>query len=401
MDKIVEIDDDFFDFCRKYENYDIAKLLLSINDKNCKYDVHSVINQVSGLQTTKNKLPLWYENNILYPVKLSLEQSSSEITAEYKRSIAPEGKLLIDLTGGMGIDCLALSNNFDETYYVEHNKELCVIAKYNFKKMSYSNIKVFFDNAVNFMKDFSDIANLIYIDPARRDNKGNKIFSIADCTPNILDIQDLILSKSNYIMIKLSPMLDIKQALRELRYVESVHIVSIKNECKELVFVINTAEKRNSLDAKIHCINFTQQNIEKYEFDCKEEDCTFNFTDKLYDYLYEPNVSILKAGAFKSIASKFNLYKLHNNSHLYTSNEIVKNFPGRIFKISKQSTFNKLELKKSLKGITSANVKSRNFPIKSSDLQKKLKLKDGNDKYIFATTLSNNQKVILICDKIK
>lgn len=384
-------------FCQEYEHADIHSLALQAS-KFPHIDFQLALQQLKGLQVAKVKLPTWYKHkDIAYPIQLSLEQCSSEETALYKQSLCKKGNLLVDLTGGLGVDTSFLSTSFDKAIYVEQQEALCDLTQHNFHILGFNHIDVRNAEAIEFLKDLVAV-DLIYIDPARRDLKGKKTVLIEDCTPNLIEIQDMLDTKASQTMIKLSPMLDISLALKSLTHISQVHVVSVHNECKELLFI----KDRNSTNfgPSIHCVNLTNT-TDTFVFTKEEEDSAeVNYATKQEQYLYEPNTSLMKAGAYKIICSKYGLKKLHPSSHLYTSNHIIEDFPGRTFRVNIVSSLNKKNLKRDLADITQANVATRNFPLKAEVLKKRLKIKDGGDCYIFGTTNFSNERIILICDKI-
>lgn len=350
--------------------------------------------QIEGRKIIANKLPSWAENmHIKFPKKISLEQCSSETTALYKASLV-SGDSLVDLTGGFGVDCSYLSKNFSKVDYVEQNEELCEIAKHNFSVLGL-NIKVNNAESVGFLKTMPAVS-CIYIDPARRDIKGKKTADLSLCSPNLLEIRDLLLSKCNTLLIKLSPMFDIYSALEIFPECKQVHVVSVKNECKELLLVM---ECGFSGKTEIVCVDLTPDSslfTPNLIAEKNEENSTIIGYSSPMAFLYEPNASIMKAGLFKTISQRYNVQKLHPNTHLYTSDQLVNNFPGRSFKVKKLTKVQKKEIQ----DIEKANLSIRNFPGNVADLRKKLKLKDGGDIYIFASTLNDNSKVLIICQKI-
>jgi hypothetical protein len=352
--------------------------------------------QTEGRKIIANKLPSWAENmSILFPVKISLEQCSSEATASYKTGLIA-GESLVDLTGGFGVDCSFLSRNFTSVDYVEQNEELCQIAEHNFAALGL-NIRVHNTESVSFLADMPSV-DCIYIDPARRDVKGKKTADLSLCSPNLLEIRDILLKKCKTLLIKLSPMFDISSALEVFPECKQVHVVSVKNECKELLLLV---EGGFCGETEIVCVNLEEQGIVKPEITSvasnlkkeKGEIISYSFPKA---YLYEPNASIMKAGLFKTVANKYNVQKLHPSTHLYTSEEFVPGFPGRSFEIKRVTKVQKKEIQ----DIEKANLSTRNFPGNVADLRKKLKLKDGGDTYIFACTLNDNSKVLIICEKI-
>ena len=364
--------------------------------------------QTEGRKIIANKLPSWAENmSILFPVKISLEQCSSEATAIYKAGLV-RGESLVDLTGGFGVDCSFLSKNFSSVDYVEQNEELCQIAEHNFAALGL-NIRVNNAESVSFLVDMPSV-DCIYIDPARRDVKGKKTADLSLCSPNLLEIRDILLEKCNTLLIKLSPMFDISSALEVFPECKQVHVVSVKNECKELLLLI---EKGFAGEAEIVCVDLDNQarrglSLGRQVSEHSDDACIVELAVKSKEtllevnysapksYLYEPNASIMKAGLFKTIAKKYNVQKLHPSTHLYTSEEFVPNFPGRSFETKRVTKVQKKEIQ----DIEKANLSTRNFPGNVADLRKKLKLKDGGDTYIFACTLNDNSKVLIVCEKL-
>lgn len=393
------IDNKLKQFILEHESDNVHSLALQAS----KYkiiDVQQAIQQIKGRQIAKVKIPSWYANtDIIYPRHLSMEQCSSEYTAKYKATIS-KGHSLVDLTGGFGVDVAFLSQNFEKVCYVEQQVELAEIVKANFTTLGL-NITVNNTSSEAYLEDMDEVVDLIYIDPARRDDIGRKTVGIEDCTPNILELENLLEQKSRKTMIKLSPMLDIALACKKLNKVSEVLIISHQNECKELVFIkdnVSLIEK-----TVLTCINISNnQNCPSvFSFTKGEEDQSLaSFTSVLGAYLYEPNSAILKAGAYKSISQRFNVLKLHSNSHLYTSDELIESFPGRVFKIVAKSSPDRKGLKQHIGDIQKANVATRNFPMSPQELGKKLNIKDGGDTYLFGTTMADEKKVLIICHKV-
>lgn len=362
-------------------------------------DIPFALTQIAGRQMISNKVPSWYATDgILYPKHLSIEQCSSEPTALYKASLL-KGESLLDLTGGMGIDCAFLARNFREVTYIEKQTELCELAQNNFPLLGLHHVKIQNENSIDFLERTNKVS-CIFIDPARRSKSGGKTIAISDCEPDIISLKELLLEKAENVLVKLSPMLDISQAIFHLPQTKQVHIISADNECKEVLLLLT----HKDIPHLIHCINLRKGNkpTESFVF-TKEEETVANcrFTEKVQPYIYEPNASILKAGAYKSIAVAYNLSKLHPNSHLYTSDKLVRDFPGRVFNCHSVFSLNKKEVKTHLKDISEANITARNFPLTVAELRKRLKLKEGGTNYLFATTLANDKKVILHCTKIQ
>lgn len=384
-------------FIKEHEHENIKELALQ-SKRYPNIDMGLVLQQIQGRQIARYKIPFWYEHEqILYPKHISLEQCSSQKTAEYKASLC-KGSWLIDLTGGMGVDLSFMSKNFNKATHVEKQAELSVLTKQNYNTLNINNAEFITSSAEEYLVNMNSEADTIYIDPSRRSNSGAKTVLISDCTPNLVEIENIINLKCNQAIIKLSPMLDISHALDSLKTISEVHIVSSNNECKELLFINN---KRKEESIKYHCINILNNgDIEKYTFSPDAEiSITVNHTNRIGKYLYEPNSAILKAGAYKSIASDYNIDKLHVSSHLYTSDANIKRFPGRSFLVIETILFNKKELKLFSEKIKQANITVRNFPLSVAEIRKRTKIKDGGNIYIFATTLADNNKVLVICEK--
>lgn len=360
-------------------------------------DMALAIRQINGKQKIKNKIPSFFLNNdILFPAQLSLEQSSSESTAKYKSTLC-EGKTLTDLTGGFGIDCYFLTSRFQQVSYVERNAELCEIARHNFDVLGRKNIEVFNANSEKFLAEMLPV-DWIFIDPTRRNESGKKVVFLSDCEPNVSALSSLLIEKASNVMIKLSPMLDITSAVRELPDISEIHIISVDNECKEVLLIINQNVDNNN---KINTINISKNKIDQvFSFNSGEEsDSTAAYTSTIGKYLYEPNAAVMKSGAFRLVGNRFALSKLHANTHLYTSHVLTLEFPGRVFEVNKVWGNSKKELKELVITNPKANISTRNYPLSVDELRKKLKIKDGGEIYLFACTLANEQKVIIECLK--
>lgn len=391
-------------FIREHQSDDIRALALQAK-KYPNVNMPTAITQIAGQQIAAEKIPSWKKiEDIWYPKHLSLEQCSSEITARYKASLL-QGESLTDLTAGFGIDCSFLAAGFQSVTYVERQKELCEIAAHNFPILNLNHITVRNEDGVAYLQTMSPV-DCIFLDPARRNEHGGKTVAISDCEPDVAELEELLLSKANRIMVKLSPMLDLTLALKELRHTQEVHILSVNNECKELLLLLEQeppAEQNPPEEVPIHCVNlFTKGIQEKQHFVFtreQEQRSECMYTDTLGSYLYEPNTSLLKAGAFRSIAAAYPIKKLHPNSHLYTSDVLITDFPGRAFRIINQCSFNKKEIKESLSDLKKANITVRNFPATVAELRKRINLTEGGDTYLFASTLNNGQKILLRCEK--
>ena len=363
-------------------------------------DLKLAVQQIEGRQRIQNKLPSWYTNpDVIYPVHLSLEQCSSETTASYKSELF-SGAQLIDLTGGFGVDTAFLAKNFQKVFYVEQNKELASIAKHNFNALGIANINVLCEDSISVLAKLNTNFDVIYIDPARRDEGGGKLVTIADCEPNVLELMSDFKQYSKSVLLKLSPMLDLTVALNELPETTAVYVLSVNNECKELLIHIDFMNTTNEVD--VHCLNFTSKGNQTYTFNLPDEATTsIIYTKQLGRYIYEPNASIRKVGGFNTLANKFNIDKLHPNSHLYTADSLVENFPGRIFEVVETYGFDKKSQRNFRDKVKKANLSIRNFPSSVAQLRKRLKLGDGGNDYVFATTLANEKRILIRSTKVE
>lgn len=376
---------------RRHRQDDVRQLALKGMDP-------LVIQQIAGWQVARTKVPSWAEvEGLHYPRHLSLEQCSSEQTARYKASLLSPGDTFVDLTGGFGVDFFFMSQPFQRRVYVEQQQELCDIARHNFDLLNHP-CTVVCGSATEYLQQMPH-ASAIYIDPARRDVHGARTYSISDCTPNVLELQELLVKKADRVIIKLSPMLDWHKAASDLQHISAIHIVSVQNECKELLLVL--ADGAMS-EAPVVCINLLADGtLQRFEYNPATNAQSANINAKVNaTYLYEPNASIMKAGCFDEIGNFYQICKLSANSHLYVSDHEVKDFPGRGFQILSIPSMNKRELKEALRDIDRANITVRNFPMSAEALRKRLRLKEGGDLYIFATTVGDGSHQLFICRKI-
>ncbi|MCD8080536.1 MAG: class I SAM-dependent methyltransferase [Bacteroides sp.] len=383
------------DFIHDHWEDNTKKLALQ-GKKYPQVDMTVALCQIQGRQTAKHKIPSWYAcEEIHYPRHLSLEQCSSEATARYKASLC-QGDTLTDLTGGFGIDCAFLAEHFKEVHYVEQQPELCRLATHNFSVLGLTQIAVHESDSTLYLEKMQPV-DMIYLDPARRDDAGGKTVLLSDCTPDLTRIGALLPEKAKRVMIKLSPMLDITQALKEISGVCEVHIISVRNECKELLFVLSPTPVATPL---LTCADLGNERTHLFSFTREEErQAICEYTPKVLRYMYEPNSSLLKAGAFSLPAQRYGLKKLHPHSHLYTSEELHTDFPGRRFEVEAIGPFHKKEWRSLLGDLTQANITVRNFPVSVAEIRKRTRLREGGDTYLFATTLSDGQKVFIRCRK--
>ena len=379
------------EFIRIHANEDVRQLAF-LGKKLPEVDMAYALDQIAGRQKARTKIPSWAAiDGIVYPPHISMEQCSSEQTARYKAQIAGKGAKMVDLTAGFGVDMAFMSDGFKEAVHVEQQPQLCAISSENYKRLGMHHIQVVCSDGVEYLHQMEH-ADLIFIDPARRNQHGGRTYGIADCTPNVLEIIDEMLEKADRVMIKLSPMLDWQKAVSDVGHVSEVHIVSVGNECKELLLIVEKTEA----PLKIYCIN--DDSIFSYTFNDEIGDFCEKPTSPAY--LYEPNASVMKAGCFDLISKRFGISQPDANSHLFISDKAIENFPGRGFVIDRICTMNKRELKEALTGIDKANIATRNFPLSVADLRKRLKLKDGGEVYIFATTDAKKGHLLMVCRKI-
>ena len=356
--------------------------------------IQEIAIQIKGLKVAEKKYPTFFQNtDVLYPPKLNLEQTSSEITAKYKAALI-KGDNGIDLTGGLGIDTYFISRNFKHFKYCERNAELARIAEHNFKVLEANNIQIAIEDGIKAIKDHSGVLDWVYADPARRDNSGGKVFKLGDCEPDIPKNLVSILAKSPNLMLKTSPVLDISLGLNELKYVKEIHIIAIGNEVKELLWII---EKDFRGEATLNTINFETRNEQIFSGSLADKNVSSDYIlpEK---YLYEPNAAIMKSGLFDQLALQTGTNKLHQHSHLYTSTEL-KEFPGRKFEIVDILDYKPAQLKRYFKA-RKGNITTRNFPESVESLRKRFKLKDGGSDYIFFTTNKHDEKIVIFCKKV-
>lgn len=383
-------------FIREHAGDDVRQLALQAS-RYPLVDMRVAATQIEGRRLASAKLPTWAATDgLVYPVRLSMEQCSSEVAARYKASLV-RGCRLTDLTGGFGIDCSYMSEHFDETTYIERNEELCQIARHNFGLLGLP-IQVVNGNSAEMLPSMP-LQDWIFLDPARRDGSGNKVVALSDCEPDVCQMEALLLQKAAHVMVKCSPMLDISQALAQLTSVREVHVVSVSNECKELLLVLGG---RAGGGVSVCTVNFHGNHVHTFDFTYEEEqEAQCICTAAVGRYLYEPNSSMMKAGCFRLPALRYGLEKLHRNTHLYTSDILVPDFPGRVFEVKSVDGFGKNELKRLSSELKKANLAVRNFPERPEVLRKRLKIADGGDAYLFATTLADEKRVIIHGEKVK
>ena len=390
------LDSATIEFIEQHRNDDVRTLALQ-GKRYPSVDIREAVAQIEGWQQAREKLPAWAATaGIIYPPKISMEQCSSEQTAKYKASLLGGGRFA-DMTGGFGIDFSYICRGFDEAFYIERNERLCEIACSNFSLLGLDHARVMNGNSEELLASLPQL-NWIFVDPARRDGDGRKVVALSDCEPNVVELEETMLAKASNVMIKCSPMLDITLACRQLNSVVAVHVVAVNNECKELLFVLGRGKAD---DCAIHSVNILKDGMQQFVFtQADEASCLIDYSKEVGKYLYEPNSAIQKAGCSRVLAKRLGVKKLHANSQLYTADILIPDFPGRVFEVVEVFGFSKAEVKK-IQTMQKANITVRNFPESVQQLRKRLKLSDGGDNYIFATTLADERKVLVICKKEK
>ena len=397
------------EFIREYRERDIRQLALQAN-RFPDVDMPYALDQIQGWQIARRKLPKWAAcDGVIFPPHLSMEQCSSEPTAQYKLNLAMEWTCRVghagrmtDLTGGFGVDFSFTSCAFAAATYVERNEQLCHIVEHNLPLLGLDNATVVCADAVEYLSTVEP-QTMLFLDPARRDEHGAKTVMLADCTPDVVQLLPKLLEKSRFTMLKLSPMLDWHKAVDDLQgAVREVHIVSVEGECKELLLVLSTVVES---ELKVYCADLSTASDTSSLFvytpgsSAPVANSTFNIQHSTF--LHEPNASIMKAGCFDELAAAYGVSPVSRNSHLFLSDEPVEGFPGRSFVVERVTTMNKGELRKALVGIAKANIATRNFPLSVAELRKRLKIKDGGDVYIFATTTAEGEHLLLISRKYR
>jgi 16S rRNA G966 N2-methylase RsmD len=379
-------------FINAHLNKDLQQLILKGSPFD-KVTIQELANQIQAKQKAKTKLPICFNTpGIYFPAKISIEQTSSKITAQYKASLF-SGVNFIDLTAGFGVDTYYFSKAFKSGIHCEINKELSEIVMYNYEVLGVNNVAVLAVNGLDYLKQSDKNFDLIYIDPSRRNKTKGKVFLLEDYEPNIVKNINLLVEKSNAILIKVSPLLDLTNLINSLQFVAEIHCVAVQNEMKELLIVIR---KNHNQKIQIKTINFLKNSTQNFNFEWqKHYDFEYSLPKK---YLYEPNSAIMKSGAFETVANKYNLGKLHKHTHLYTNDSLIA-FAGRFFEIKAILSPNKKEIKKHLATIK-ANITTRNYPDTVAEIRKKFQLKDGGDDYLFFCTNLNDKKIVLHCKKV-
>lgn len=372
---------------------DVSKILL----KGTSFEHVStleLIEQIESKLKCKRKLPTWFNtSNIYFPNKLNIEQTSSEIAAKYKSQLL-SGNSIIDLTGGFGVDCYYFSKTFVQVTHCEINEKLSRIVAHNYKQLGAKTIEVVSEDGINYIISNETLYDWIYIDPSRRHDTKGKVFFLKDCLPNVPNHLEDLFKHSNHIAVKTSPLLDLSIGINELQHVKEIHIVAIKNEVKELLWILENGFNNETI---IKAVNIVEDKTDVFSYELYRESQVQVTYDAPQNYLYEPNAAILKSGGFNSLAERLKLSKLQQHSHLYTSNTDIE-FPGRSFKIESVIDYNKKNLK--ALGLSKANITTRNFPETVQQLRKKHRIKDGGNTYLFFSTNFKKEKIVIVCSKI-
>jgi hypothetical protein len=383
---------DIQEFIIQNTGADLTKLALQKNPFP-EADWILILNQIEARSKAKDKLPTWFSAaNIIYPSKISVEQTSSEKTAAYKADLI-SGETLVDLTGGFGVDDYYFSKKFKAVTHCEINEDLSEIVKHNFNQLEIKNCTFYAGDSIHLLEKSNQKYDWIYIDPSRRNDAKGKVFMLKDCLPNVPELLDFYFEKADSILIKTAPLLDISAGLSELKNVKNIHVIALENEVKELLFEIH---KNYSGEIKLKTANILKETTETFEFVLGE--ISFPIYDFPQKYLYEPNSAIMKSGGFDEVSAVFQINKLHKHSHLYSSENLI-DFPGRRFEIQKVIPYNKNEMKNELAN-QQANITTRNFPETVENIRKKWKIKNGGNLYCFFTTDVKDNKIVLICSKI-
>ena len=389
-------------FMHEHAADDLTHLLLSAS-RYPNLDIPFLVNQLAARRQIREKLPTWFaEEDLVFPSKIAAEQCSSEQTAMYKQRLVSPDDRLCDLTGGLGIDSFYFSRQVRIVYYIERFAEYCEAARNNFQTLGADNIVVINEDSVSYLPHLPAVS-VFYIDPARRGEGNKRVYALADCEPDLPALLPKLLELAPRVLAKLSPMADIQQTLALLPGTVAIHILSVRNECKEVLMDIRRGGGEDTENGvQVHCVNFTSSGKEEiFSFSLEEErQAVLHFAPSVLSFLYEPNASVMKAGAFKTVALRFGVEKLHASSHLYTSAELKMDFPGRIFAVDAVYTFNNRLCKDIGKEIPKANIAVRNFPLSVDELRKKSKIKEGGEVFLFATTLSSGEKVWIRGHKI-
>ncbi len=399
------------DFIQSHLEDDTAELLFAAK-RYPGIDVPFAVEQIEARKKLKAKLPEWYANaDLVMGGRVPAEQCSSEQTARYKQSIIAGSESLCDMTGGMGVDFYYMSDGMKLAIYTERQKALCENAAHNLAALGRGESLSIIRHGDGREMPMPDV-DVIYLDPARRAQDGSRVYAIEDCEPNVIEWQDELLEHSQKVLVKLSPMIDITDALRKLKKVSQVHIVAVKNECKE-VLILCEKNRSEEDEVRFHCIDFLANKTIDYHFSPKENSCTPNIIDTscqppsavggggfIGSFLYEPDVTLMKAQAFNSLCKDFSIQQLDFDTRLMLSSKLIADFPGRVFSIDEAIPFSSKILKKLKTSMPKANIATRNFPLTADELRKRTGIKDGGDVYLFGAKVANTGNMLFKCMKV-
>ena len=387
------------DFIQEHMNDDTAELLLAAR-KYLGIDVPFAVEQIEARRRLKGKLPEWYGNaDLIMGGRVPAEQCSSEQTARYKRSII-EGKSLCDMTGGMGVDFWYMSEGMERAIYTERSEWLCEVAKHNFQMLQTLRPEYVIRCGDGRKLPIPSV-DVIYLDPARRAGDGSRVYAMEECEPNIVEWQDELLAHAPMVLVKLSPMVDLTDVLRKLKGVTEVHVVAVKNECKEVLVkqAYALGDFSHAECVTMHCVDFVGEKVIHYTTKFPDEMDVLVSAGGVKHYLYEPDVTLMKAQAFGSLCHRFNVRQLEIGTHLMTSDEFIPDFPGRIFEVEEKIPFSSKVLKGLKKAISQANIATRNFVLTADELRKKTGIKDGGEVYLFGAKVKDVGQMLLKCRK--
>lgn len=381
-------------FVDAHKDDDTDRLLLSAK-RYPEVDMPLAVDQIMARRKVRDKLPAWWANKkVFYPSRVSAEQCSGELAAAYKQALVSEGMRMCDLTGGLGVDSYFFSRKVDSLVYLERFASYCEAARHNFEVLGADNIEVVNGDSLSSLEGRGPF-DVLYIDPARRGEGNKRVFALRDCEPDLTALLPGLFAYAPRVVAKISPMADIHQTLALLPWTWEVHVVSVRNECKELLFRMDKERLADTGNPRIVCANLGSDQALFTFTPAEEERSSSRVSGVVGTYLYEPNTSLLKAGAFKVIASRFGLSKLHVSSHLYTADKVVPDFPGRSFRVEEVIPFKDKNCKSLSRRLPRANITTRNFPLSVAELRKRTGIADGGEDYLFATTLEGAGKVLV------
>lgn len=390
---------DFFNFIKQHQNDDPNKLRLKYYNNCQTFDVMFAITQIECRQRTKKKLfEILKHPEFIFPTKLLSEQCTDETVAQFHSELFEDCDSVVDMTAGLCIDSYYISKKVKTVLSIEMDEFASQIASHNTSLLS-DNINVVNADSTEYIINNNITADAIFVDPARRDDNKNRVYNLADCSPNIEQFQHQLKGKCNFVIVKASPMIDITDTLRRIHNISNIYIIGVKNECKEILFKIDF--KNNIESPNIKTINFTNGIKQVFEYNTNSLSKSINATypeESLY--LYEPNCCIMKSGAYNILANRFDISPISDNTHLYVSSNLCKDFPGRLFEIERVLSYKKNKMKGFNKDYPQINIATRNFPISPEQLKKELKIKDGGNKYLFGVTSQDKTPLLLICNKV-